>query len=808
MSSTSSDRAGHEQRLNDVIAAYLDAVEAGFPPERDEWLRQHPDLADELRTFLASHDHLARVGAPLRAALRSALAHDPPPLGTVRYFGDYELLEEIGRGGMGVVFKARQKSLNRIVALKMIRTAHLADPVDVQRFRHEAEAAANLDHPAIIPVHEVGTHNGQHYFSMKLLPGGSLTQRLPQLRREPREAARLLAEVARAVHAAHQQGILHRDLKPGNVLFDAQGRLYVTDFGLARYVEGDRGLTQTGQVVGTPGYMAPEQATGERKRLSPAADVYSLGAILFECLTGRPPFKAETPMGTLLQVLHHEPPRPRSLDRKVNRELETICLKCLEKEPARRYVSAQALAEDLERWLRGEPIRARRSGLVVRGVKWLRRHPAPLLLVGLGVLLAFCVLSSLFFAWAASRQQQLAVMAREEALLAEMMARQMAEEARHRSEVQRERADEILYAQRIALAQREWERNEWQRAAELLGQIQPADDNSWELRYLKRIAKLPREDAVRQIGQPGTVRAIAFSPDGKRIAGACLDQTVKVWEVDSGKELLVLRGHEGEVNAVAWTPENRRLVSGGRDGLVKVWDAESGKVLLSLRGDGGEVNAVAVSPDGKWIASGGKDAKDGGELRLWSAASGESERRLGPWDAPVRAVGFSPDFGKDPKDWPTKSGSPPPPLLAAGASDGMLRVWDLNTLREPFGPMRHDDGVEVLVFRPRSTLLATGGRDRKVRLWATTSGQQMALIEGHTDTVVGLAFSPDAWRMATTSRDETLKIRDDMGARELLTLRGVGGGVAFSPDGRRLAAVGREGAIKVWDAGEPEAKKP
>jgi serine/threonine protein kinase len=302
----------------------------------------------------------------------------PPADHGLRSVGDYELLEEIARGGMGVVYRARQPSLNRIVALKMILAGQLASEADVHRFRSEAEAAAHLDHPNIVPIYEVGTHEGQPYFTMKLVEGGSLADRTLPL--PAAEAARLLVAVARAVHHAHQRGILHRDLKPGNILLDASGQPHVTDFGLAKQVEGDAGQTRTGAIVGTPSYMAPEQARAE-KGLSTAVDTYSLGAILYECLAGQPPFRGPTPLETILQVLEREPVDPRVLNPAADHDLATIGLKCLEKEPRRRYESAAALAEDLERWLAGVPIQARPARPWERAWKWTRRKPTSAALV-------------------------------------------------------------------------------------------------------------------------------------------------------------------------------------------------------------------------------------------------------------------------------------------------------------------------------------------------------------------------------------------------------------------------------------------
>jgi serine/threonine-protein kinase len=306
-------------------------------------------------------------------------------------FGDYELLEEIGRGGQGVVFRARQKSLNRTVALKVIGLGHWATKAHLKRFRREAEAAASLDHPCIVPIYEVDERDGSCYFSMKLIEGGQLDEVVKRTPMSVRQAAELMAKVARTVHYAHEHGILHRDIKPGNILLDVKGEPHLTDFGLARLLESESTVTRTLEVLGTPSYMAPEQAAGNNTKLTSATDVYGLGAVLYQLLTGHPPFAGGTTYETIKLVLETEPRPPRLLNRKIDRDLSTICLKCLEKDPTRRYDSALALAEDLERWLRHEPILGRHTGVFTRGKKWLRRNLTTALLFALSLTFAATV---------------------------------------------------------------------------------------------------------------------------------------------------------------------------------------------------------------------------------------------------------------------------------------------------------------------------------------------------------------------------------------------------------------------------------
>jgi serine/threonine-protein kinase len=374
MNSTEQDHTTREQRLGEVFSDWLESRERGEVPARAEWLARYPDLAPELEELLADEDHLHALAAPLREAARigqvAAGQHDLPGP-----FGDCAVLEEIGRGGMGVVYRARQTKLDRLVALKLFRAQPHSARADLERFRHEAEVVAQLDHPLVVPVYEVGEQQGWIWFTMKLVEGGGLDTQLPHFRTDPRAAARLLLAVARAVHHTHQRGILHRDLKPSNILLDREGQPHVSDFGLARRVGSEVGLTLSGAVVGTPAYMSPEQAIGRRGTVTTAADVYGLGAVLYALLTGKPPFQGNSVLETLEQVKERDPVPPRTLNPGTPRDLETICLKCLRKTPAQRYESAAGLADDLERWLGGEPIRARPVGPVETLWRWCRRQP-------------------------------------------------------------------------------------------------------------------------------------------------------------------------------------------------------------------------------------------------------------------------------------------------------------------------------------------------------------------------------------------------------------------------------------------------
>jgi WD40 repeat protein/tRNA A-37 threonylcarbamoyl transferase component Bud32 len=856
--------AALEERLNEVIAAYLEAREAGAEPDRKEILRSEPELAAELTAFFANQDHLARLAGlfPARteerrdraepailtfpgveAAPEGAHPERPVPSSPVRYFGDYELLEEIAQGGMGIVYKARQVSLNRTLALKMVRSGRLATSDDLVRFRLEARAAAQLDHPGIVPIYEVGEHEGHHYFSMKLIEGGNLAGRAQQFVADPRASARLMALVARAVHYAHQRGILHRDLKPANILLsggtqEPLDRLepLVTDFGLAKRVETTEagGPTSSGSIVGTPCYMAPEQAEGRREAVTTAVDIHALGAILYELLVGRPPFRGESVLETLRQVREQEPVRPRSISRRVPPDLETIVLKCLEKRPSERYPSAQAMAEDLERWLEGRPILARPATPVERLWKWARRRPAAASLFGLGVVSVLATGLAVRGHLSASRLKTDVTRAgldREEAI-----------RKQHQAEAELAHREEETYFKRLIVADYDWKHDKPDQADAWLEQCPPALRH-WEWYHLRRRF----HSEIRTLkGHSGFLCAAAFTPDGEEVACAAEESGLLLWETAGNRVVRMipghdgtnygiafnragtkmacalaggairlidlktgttegwLTGHQGWAAGVAFSPDGKTLASTGQDGTVRIWEVAArttdGKAAPSrvLRGHAGPVFGVAFSPDGKTLASAGQD----GTVRLWDLAATPARQAqvfLGHGQ-PVRCVAF--DHRGE--------------LVASAGADRTVRIWEAETGRERlhFGFGEFGNRIDGVAFSPDGRKVATAALDRSVRLWDAETGAPLASFHGHSAPVFSVSFSPDNTKLASASQDATVKIWDlttDPGVRRLL-LPGRGqaspargaraswaGGVAFRPDGCELASGGSEMTLAVWD---------
>jgi WD40 repeat protein/serine/threonine protein kinase/tetratricopeptide (TPR) repeat protein len=749
----------------------------------------------------------------------------------------YEFLGELGRGGMGVVCKARQVGLNRLVALKMIRDTALAGSDEVQRFLNEAEAVARLQHQNVVRLFESGRHNGAPYFTLEYIDSGSLATRLDGTPLVPADAARLVEALAHGIDHAHQHGIVHRDLKPGNVLLapafgggvgtiplprpqagangggetasppkaGANWVPKITDFGLAKRVEASDGLTRTGAVMGTPPYMAPEQAGG-RKDVGPAADLYALGAILYECLTGRPPFRGPTTLDTLMQVLNDEPVPPTQLQPRTPRDLETICLKCLQKDPARRYASAAALAEDLRRYQAGEPILARPVGTTEKAVKWVRRRPAVAgLLAALAALTALGV-SLLLWQYGQTvserdrffTQKGIAEEKEKDALFQKGVADQNATDALTAEGKAREaeaKAKETAEKLKDALADtsRLFAGSKVQLAAAALRDPAtpvatvhdhldevPPDQRFWEWRYLKRQAE-GSLFALR--GHTRSVNCVAFSADSQRLASAGSDGTVRLWDARGGAAPLVLKGHAGLVYGVAFSPDGGRLASAGFDGTVRLWDARGGAELRVLSAHTGMVLGVAFSPDGWRLASAGWD----GTVRLWDALGGAELRVLRGHASGVSGVAFSPDGGR----------------LASTGYDGTVFLWDARGGAAPLALQGHNGPVYGVAFSPDGGRLASAGQDGTVRVWDARGAAEPLVLRGHAGPVLGVAFSPDGGRLASAGQDGTVRVWDARGAAEPLVLRGHTGfvhGVAFSPDGGRLASAGGDGAVRLWDA--------
>jgi WD40 repeat protein/tRNA A-37 threonylcarbamoyl transferase component Bud32 len=746
---------------------------------------------------------------------------DPVLPAPLHRLGEYELLSEIGRGGMGVVFKARHVRLHRLVALKMILGGLLARAEDLQRFETEAAAAAQLQHPNIVALYEVGAEGGQPYFSMEHVSGSSLAQRVALGVLPSRLAASYLERLARAVHYAHSRGVIHRDLKPANVLLDEDDQPKITDFGLAKVLQSDSGQTASGAVIGTPSYMAPEQAGGRNKTIGPAADVYALGAILYELLTGNPPFRGETALATLSLVATQDPVPPHLHNPRVDRDLETICLKCLEKEPQRRYASAEALAEDLRRYLSGEPITARRLGALGRALKWCRRKPAAAALLAVSIL---AVAGLSVFQWRATQEER--------------RLREQAEKSEHETNLQMDVLRYVSYQANMRQVQHLLAAADLDGAERLLqkwGRGRP-DLRDWEWNYLKGLCAgratlaahagrattvafskdgkhlatagghplRPGEIKVWDVGSgrclltipkahADAISAVAFSPDGKLLATAGHDHTVRLWDVNDGQEWRTLRGHKAHVSSVAFSGDGKRLVSGGGDQLVLVWDVAlalvgaGDPIPLRLRGHGGEVTSVAVSSDGKLVASASLDET----VRLWDAASGQLRHTLRGHQGEVMAVAFRPD-GK---------------ILASGGGPGLhrgqVRLWDVAT-GKPLGVHYGLSGRVLGVAVSRTGQVAAGVNDGLIYVWNGQASSEPLVFRADAHVIYGIAFSPGGGRLASAGGDGRVRLCYADGGQETWRLPGQQRteGVAFSPDGKAVASCGREpgsdGDARVW----------
>ncbi len=761
-----------------------------------------------------------------------------------RRFGDYELLSEIARGGMGVIYRARHRRLQRIVALKMIRAAHLAGPAEVRRFLLEAEAAARLDHPNIVPIYEVGECDAQHYFTMKLVEGGSLAEQMSNesahdsaAASATRHSARVLAKLARAVHYAHQRGVLHRDLKPANILLDANGEPLVTDFGLAKLVHGDSGLTLDGAVLGTPAYMAPESADGSTQYTT-AGDVYSLGAIFYQMLAGRPPFAAENLTALLRKISDEEPVPPSECESNhqitlrtspLSPDLETICLKCLEKNPARRYPDAAALADDLERWLRHEPILARQSSAWEKTAKWIRRKPA------LATLLAVCVVGAASFTFVILTNEKRLSHERNNAFVQERLARRAAQLAV--AEARRASTNEFatrlnLYVSDVFLAQRALDDGNFGLARRALESHVPSagqtGQRGFEWHYFWRRSQ--GEQVQTLLAHTQSVTCLAFSRDGQTLVSGGHDGVVRFWNRTNGSGFtagltlpptrVMTRTEEDAMMAgiVAASPELLALLATGSD-------RPSGIALRSRPGNLRELSALALSADGRWLATGSV----GSYVRVWNLTTLAVEFVV-PL-ATVKEVAFTPDSQRLIVGESGPSENRGPGLVAIFdlashsrtrtltdttgnftlAPDGkilavssfqsgvlFLDLADGQTVRE----LPTADQVQSLAFSPDGQTLAGLTRQhREVRLWDTATLASRGQFSTDPGRIIAMYFSPDSGTLATAGADHAVRLWDAATQRERGRRSGHGDEVlalACSPTGDVIASAGKDLSVRLW----------
>jgi WD40 repeat protein/tRNA A-37 threonylcarbamoyl transferase component Bud32 len=806
---------------------------------------EQPAAAD-YQTHFPSLDGARLAGALAEADTGGAPSTDGRPANGVthvscpRRFGDYHLLEEIAHGGMGVVYRARQVRLGRLVALKMIRSAQLASPTEVARFRAEAQAAAALDHPNIVPVYEVGEQEGQPYFIMKLIEGGSLADRLRGGGAcAPRWAARLTATVARAVHYAHQRGILHRDLKPANILLASAADAsepspLITDFGLAKHLHADSAMTQTGVLLGTPTYVAPEQAAGSANATT-AVDIYSLGAILYELLTGRPPFRCATPLATVQQVLEQPPPPPRTLRPDLPMDLEVICLKCLEKLPAQRYASAEALADDLERFLRGEPIVARPAGTLERLWRWGRRNPGWAAMLGTVtiLLLVIAVGASIGIVWLGEalgeseagrsdanrnlERAQRAERATEEKLvdaqLAQARGMSLSRRMGQRFESLAVLTDASRRARKLGLAPDRFLalRNaailtlalpdlhvvqSWDRVGPV-GQLVAFDENltvyactdgrgNCEVRRVadgQLMHRLPA--APCEIANWGF--AVSLSRDGRFLAVQCGSRS-QLWKLSAKQPIRLLdKENEEAVNFVDFHHSKAQAALGHTDGAISIWNLDPPRLLKTLpSGVIKQDMVVALHPREPLVATASYYAT---QAQVWNWETGAMVH-------PLKLPGNAYDVAWHPQG----------NLLAVSDGDGLeIHLFDGATFA-PLRTMRTAGSGTRLTFNGAGDLLATYNWAAVIELLDVATGQSLANV--HTDGGISMwrpCFSRDGRRLACDSRDNQLGIWEIAAARECRTLFPWPhvevkhfGWADIAPDNRLLAARTKEG-MELWD---------
>jgi len=689
--------------------------------------------------------------------------------GPPQRLGDYELLEEIARGGMGVVYRARQLSLNRIVAVKVVLSGPFSSRELVRRFQTEAEAVASLRHPNIVPVYEVGERDGTHFLSMEYIEGQSFANLVRDQPLPTRRAANYLQTIAQAVQHAHECGVLHRDLKPSNVLLDIFDQPRITDFGLAKFQHRDEDLTLPGQILGSPNFIPPEQAAGKFSEMGAAADVYSLGAILYHLLTGRPPFQEETLHKILLQVQNAEPVPPRQLNPGVPSDLQTICLKCLQKEPSRRYPTARALADDLGCFLAGQPIQARPVSRAEKVWLWCKRRPTLAVFIIAFHLALAGGLAGILLEWQRARAHAHGEM--ELRLAAEKNA---AETRQH------------LYAADVALAaQVVLQQGDFGRARRTLEQLKPAlgerDLRGFEWRYLwnlccgNQLAILGRHEWI--------VTCVAFSPNGQKIATGGMGGQVKIWDVEKHTCLHSQVVCTGAVWSLTFTPDNQELIVGSTGGIQ---ERDENLTLLPAQYPG---RIAAVSQDGALLAAAESSPfyfDPGGVVTLWNRRTGE---RLHTFEEPGHTLALSPD-GR----W-----------LAVAAENTGIHLYATDT-GKLLARLPTAKPVWSLAFSPDGAELLSAGWSGEVTLWSTATNTIARSFSANYLNIWNASFSPDGKKIVTTSSDQTIRFWDHTTLVQQKILRGHESEVwcaAFSPDGRQLVTGGKDQNVMLWNTAGP-----
>lgn len=686
---------------------------------------------------------------------------------------DYELLEEIGRGGMGVVFRARQVKLNRCVAVKVIRAGGLATANELKRFKLEAETAAALDHPNIVPIYEIGEFDGLPFFSMRLIKGSSLAANHQPYADDPRAAAQLMAALARTVHHAHERGVLHRDIKPSNVLIDPEGQPHLTDFGLAKRLRSDGGLSLSGAVIGTPNYMSPEQAAGKKGEITTAADIYSLGAVLYELLTGQPPFQAGTHTATLRMVIEEDCLRPRSLRSRIDRDLETITLKCLEKDPRRRYASAEALAQDLERWLRHEPIEASPNSPWDRAVKWTLRRPAVAALLGVTVGAVLVILGVIV-----SSQKRLT----EQRNIAVRNA-QIATDARQLAERQ-------TYVATIRAAAAKIETG---KSVGVAGMLDECAQNlrGWEWGFLRQQVPSP---VWSRKAHRASIGAIALTADNHMLATADTDGLLRIWNLRGQSEILHLATGYGPVVALAFDPNGPGLIACGWEGVSRI-DLESGAVfeIASTR-----TRSFCLSPDGRYCFVARIDSISSFETAEWGLRS---------------SVAVAPDDHR----FIATDGS----ILISGGTTADLPAHfihiDSDGRLSPLGTMRLFPGrfgcgvidparsiITVACWRylhqikVPTSVPSVGAASANA--WPALSWEAVKPFPDHDRPVTGLSFDPSSQWLITASEDGEVRIHPAAGGKPQFRIQCDESVTALAVGTSNLLFTGHpDGTVHAWE---------